>query len=436
MGHELSRQTAHNLIFAVANCVWLSAAAAQAVDDPGLDLVVVYTDGQADPCITEAGLAARIVSYARRGSTQAAHALGRVETRAGEATFTLLEGDRVVARRHFAALPTKCDDRRDTIALAILVANESRSERRQAAATTRPRSRSARTIRSSEPRLDVHADAEREAEKAAARDAPAPAADEAEATRDPQAIAAGRPEETAAEREAAEVAAARIRDATRDAKAKAARDAREEAAAAEAHAAEEREDAAQEASDTQRDEAEDASAPHAAASDYATTNMLRAGARYIWRALPINTLVLTAGGELATSRRTSVVVSALIGLPANKRVEGGELRNQLFGGEGLGCIGVPLFGPMAGRACGGLSGGAVAVAGTGFDRNGSATLLWLAGVARVGLMVASDGPLALQVHIDGYLNALRNELQTIGIANQTSAGRVGLAVGLELSLDL
>jgi hypothetical protein len=271
-----------------------------------------------------------------------------LQLEAAQPRFILYRFDEVVAERSFDRLPAACDERRDAVALAVVIAVENyRSARARAApaaeAATLPAGRAPAT--EAPPRSAERAPAPQvRAPEAPSQDAPA-----AQSTPPPTPPAAP------------------------------ARDAQEPPL------------------DTP-----------ASARSARTGFTLYAGGSQLWAAAPGATQALTAGIEVAPTPSWSLSAGALWSPRSVHTFAAGprKLATEIGAVELDGCWSAPTTHVIV-QACSGGVAGLQRVEGLGFASNRRVTLGWIAWKLRAAAVWPARGAFALRLHVDGRINLLR-----------------------------
>lgn len=406
--------------------------------------VQVSLDGAGDACVDETALRERVAHF-RVTAADGGDVNVRVSIRAGTAEFTVLRDRQAVSRRRFERLPEPCQERRDTLALAIAVAlahampgepvrrDESTSAGTDPRGSTgRPAARaqtptSARSIvpantksRSSQtaPRVGTESEAP---DGSRAGPSPSEAPADAEVPRGPM-PESGQSPPTAAEAEVAPLAT------TADSQARgpdvdnalepSPGPSQTSLEAPVRTATPERDD-----SDATSDEAE---------SDSSFALSAFAGVRVLFELLPDPTWTFAGGVGLHFSPAWSLQLAGFGSLADRTATSGARVRTQAAGGELLGCLHTPRT-VLAALGCAGLSAGGVHARGEDFGRDRTARLAWLAAGLRASLRWPASGFVSLRLALGAHVSLVRPEMQVI---SSNPPDLVRSVLGASLGLDL
>jgi hypothetical protein len=379
-------RTALLVLVVSAGASSLTARIALAQSQGGLAIVVDAHSPELRRCFREEPLRHRIAQYSTvsLAETEALRLELYVDD-ANNADLRIYRGEELVARRRFAKLPIACADRRDAVALSIALALDGYiGERSSVPAPTAAQSRGS------------NGDPKGRSEPSAGQPTPPQMEPEANATpvqSDPE--ASGTP-------------------ATVDPEASAKR-ANETATSGVAHV-----DAGPEAS------------PAGGSRGSFSLIHLHLGGRWLAEALPSPVWTGALGVELASSSHFAIDASAMASTSATSTLAGAQAKSSLIGGELLGCLRHRLV-SASGQACMGAVVAACRARGTGYPvRFPEATVLWVAGTARVALRWPDESALSLRLVAQGHVNAKRPQLRIDGSRERISAGPLGGSLGLDV----
>jgi len=404
------RAIALQLLVACLALLWVETGHAQ----PDAKLSRIITVERALPgCISERGLRDRVQQYLAR---QIPVDGLRIVVDLAEPRFRVLHAGALVAERRFERPPARCSERRDALALAIVLAIEHAVAQLQGQTET--------ALTTAQPAPETR-QAELGAEAAATTPgAPSSGAEQQLQPSAPEHELAGGTSETGsragAQRQLPAAGSSRAPPRTN-----AERSARVEAARAPAVA-----------------EADGGGALRGDASRSGREQdaerrgrfWLTAGARYLTQALPTPAAVAALGAEHALAPFLRWGASALVSLPADQAFAGARASSQLFGAEALLCL-HGRAGPLALHGCAGASAAWVRASGHQFAQDLSDSMAWLAWRIRAKLEVPAASRLSVALLVDAHANVLRPELRAGGLpgAEQRQAvAAVGGCLGAEL----
>lgn len=347
--------------------------ASSALAQPSLQLEVKGSPAAKDTCLRAESLRARITHY--MGSHPAPPNLRVVIDLALDpgAELRIFRDDALLSRRRFPQLPAACEDRRDAVSLTIALALEDAgATERKASATT---TTSIQT--SAEPSTDAPT-ARTQQQTASEREATSPSPVEVPQDTTPVVLATM----------PSSISHTRTREAGAD------------------------------VADVQ----------------------LQLGARWLTQALPFPLWLGSLGVAVAwLDQRVSIALSTLASTTSDTSFASGRASGRLYGLEAMGCSSFAL-GASALELCVGATAAACDVKGRDYPvplrARSDATLLWAAGIARVGWRWPAASSFGLRVLGQGHFNVSRPALEVERAPQRLQPGWVGLAVGLELVVTL
>jgi hypothetical protein len=150
--------------------------------------------------------------------------------------------------------------------------------------------------------------------------------------------------------------------------------------------------------------------------------------------LPEPVLAFGAGAELVLDGAQLVIT--LLATPVQDGELGdGRTESRLVAANLHGCALAPAA-DLELEGCAGVGTGAAFASGAGYAEDAQVTMGWLAPRLRVAVRYPRMGVISLRLTLDGAINAVRPRLVLGGASTTRSAGLLGGAAGLELSVGL